>query len=93
MVVDESAETVTALDLTVSTQYHRDAHVLGPAGQSHPTANLLVFRRHPPCTAVISVMLWNLPPVQGDRVCAPVGFANSGGLVFVDESAEHIASA
>jgi hypothetical protein len=30
--------------------------------------------------------------LQEDRVCAPVGFANSGGIVFVDESAEDVAT-
>jgi hypothetical protein len=31
--------------------------------------------------------------LQAERSLDPVGFANSGGLVFVDESAEHIALA
>ncbi len=35
----------------------------------------------------------DLRDLQADRVCEPYGFANSGGLVFVDESAKEFASA
>jgi hypothetical protein len=52
-----------------------------PGGQSHPTPNLSVFRRHPFPTAVMSTVEAELAFCREDRVCAPPRDRNRVRLV------------